>query len=317
MSEERGIEHPGRLSRGSWWRVLRRTFREARADDVTDWAAALTYYGVLSLFPALLVLASVVGLLGDSAVRGVRDVVRDVVPAQSARDILLGGITQVQGSTGTASLVAVLGIVGAFWTASGYIGAFVRAANAIYDVPEGRPLVRTLLLRIGVTALVGLLVLVSLVILVFSGRLSAQVGRRLGVGSAGVAAWDIGKWPVLLLLVSLTFAVLYWATPNARQSFRWISPGGIFAVLLWAVASAGFALYAANFASYNKTYGSLAGVVVFLVWLWLSNLAILLGLELSAELERERTIQLGGPPDREPFVPLRDDRKLRKRGHGE
>ncbi|MEO3930379.1 YihY/virulence factor BrkB family protein [Micromonosporaceae bacterium B7E4] len=304
---------PARLPRGAWVGVLRRTLREAQADNVTDWAAALTYYGVLSLFPALLVLVAVLGLLGDAAVRGVQNVIRDVVPAPSARDILLTGITQVQGSTGTASLVAVLGILGAFWTASGYIGAFSRAANAIYDVPEGRPLARTLLLRIGLTALIGLLVLISLVLLVFSGRLSAQVGRRLGVGEAGVTAWDIGKWLVLVLLVSLIFAVLYWAAPNARQRFRWISPGGIFAVLAWAVVSAGLALYVSYFASYNRTYGSLAGVIVFLVWLWLSNVAILLGAELSAELERERTIRMGGPADREPYVSLRDDRKLRKR----
>ncbi|MEN3612906.1 YihY/virulence factor BrkB family protein [Plantactinospora sp. ZYX-F-223] len=313
MTGKQTSTSPGRLPRSAWVGVLRRTLREAQADNVTDWAAALTYYGVLSLFPALLVLVAVLGLLGDAAVRGVQNVVRDVVPAPSARDILLTGITQVQGSTGTASLVAVLGILGAFWTASGYIGAFSRAANAIYDVPEGRPLTRTLLLRIGLTALIGLLVLISLVLLVFSGRLSAQVGRRLGVGEAGVTAWDIGKWPVLVLLVSLIFAVLYWAAPNARQRFRWISPGGIFAVLVWAVVSAGFALYVSYFASYNRTYGSLAGVIVFLVWLWLSNVAVLLGAELSAELERERTIRMGGPADREPYVSLRDDRKLRKR----
>ncbi|GIG92701.1 YihY/virulence factor BrkB family protein [Plantactinospora endophytica] len=313
MTGKRAATSPGRLPRSAWAGVLRRTLREAQADNVTDWAAALTYYGVLSLFPALLVLVAVLGLLGDAAVRGVQNVVRDVVPAPSARDILLTGITQVQGSAGAASLVAVLGILGAFWTASGYIGAFTRAANAIYDVPEGRPLTRTLLLRVGLTALVGLLVLIGLVLLVFSGRLSAQVGRRLGVGEAGVTAWDIGKWPVLVLLVSLIFAVLYWAAPNARQRFRWISPGGVFAVLVWAVVSAGFALYLGYFASYNRTYGSLAGVIVFLVWLWLSNLAILLGAELSAELERERTIRLGGSPDREPYLSLRDDRKLRDR----
>ncbi|MDG4789163.1 YihY/virulence factor BrkB family protein [Micromonospora sp. WMMD1102] len=313
MTGKRTSGSPWRLPRGAWAAVLRRTLREAQADNLTDWAAALTYYGVLSLFPVLLVLVAVLGLLGDAAVRGVRNVVRDVVPAASARDILLTGIDQVQGSTGTAGVVAVLGILGAFWTASGYLGAFTRAANVIYDVPEGRPLARTLLLRVGLTALVGLLVLVSLVLLVFSGRLSAQLGRRLGVGEAGVTAWDIGKWPVLVLLVSLIFAVLYWAAPNVRQRFRWISPGGVFAVLVWAVVSAGFALYVSYFASYNRTYGSLAGVIVFLVWLWLSNVAILLGAELSAELERERTIRSGGPADREPYVSLRDDRKLRKR----
>lgn len=319
MTEQRAAgpgQHPGRLSLADWRRVLRRTVAEAQADKLTDWAAALTYYGVLSLFPALLVLVAVLGLLGDAAVRGVRDVIRDVVPAQNARDILLTGISQVQGGAGAASLIAVLGVLGAFWTASGYIGAFIRAANAVYDVPEGRPLPKILLLRLGVTALVGVLVLISMVILVFSGRLAEQVGRRIGLGAAGVTAWDVAKWPVLVVLVSLTFAVLYWVAPNARQRFRWISPGGIVAVLVWALVSAGFAFYVANFASYNATYGSLAGVIVFLVWLWLSNLAILFGAELGAELERERVIRAGGRGDREPYVALRDDRKLRKRDSG-
>ncbi|WP_422773772.1 YihY/virulence factor BrkB family protein [Plantactinospora sp. WMMC1484] len=310
MSFERWGGAAGRLPRSAWLAVLRRTLREARGDNVTDRAATLTYYGLLSLFPALLVLVAVLGLLGDAAVHGVRDVVRDVVPEPAARDILLGGIGQVQGNAGTAGLVAVLGILGAFWTASGWLGAFVRAANAMYDVPEGRPFLRTLLLRLGLTALVGLLVLVSLAILVFGGRLSTQLGRRLGVGDVGMAVWDIGRWPVLVLLVSLIFAVLYWAAPNARRRFRWVSPGGIVAVLVWAAASAGFAFYVDRFGSYNRTYGSLAGVIVFLVWLWLSNLAVLLGAELSAELERERAIRSGAPPDREPYLPLRDDRGL-------
>lgn len=313
MAEKRRAGHPGRLSRAAWWAVARRTLRGAQADNVTDWAAALTYYGVLSLFPALLVLVSILGLVGDTAVRGVQDVIRDVVPAPSARDILLTGVAQVQGSAGTAGLVAIVGLLGAYWTASGYVGAFMRAANAIYGVPEGRPLATTLALRLGLAALVGLMALVSLVLLVFSGTLSEQVGRRLGIGEAGVAAWDVAKWPVLLVLVSLIFAVLYWATPNARQRFRWISPGGLLAVLGWAVVSAGFAFYVANLGSYNKTYGSLAAVIVFLVWLWLSNVAILLGAKLSAELERERAVRRGAPAGREPYVPLRDDRKLRRR----
>ncbi|MFY1672552.1 YihY/virulence factor BrkB family protein [Plantactinospora sp. WMMB334] len=315
MSVGRRAGARGRLPGSAWLAVLRRTLREARADNVADWAATLTYYGLLSLFPALLVLVAVLGLLGDAAVRGVRDVVRDVVPAPAAQDILLGGIDQVRGNAGTAGLVAALGILGAFWTASGWLGAFVRAANAVYDVPEGRPFLRTLLLRLGLTALVGLLVLVSLAILVFSGRLSARLGRRLGVGDVGMAAWDIGRWPVLVLLVSLIFAVLYWAAPNARRRFRWVSPGGIVAVLVWVAASAGFAFYVDRFGSYNRTYGSLAGVVVFLVWLWLSNLAVLLGAELSAELERERAIRSGAPPEREPYLPLRDDRTLPEKRH--
>ncbi|MFC7546041.1 YihY/virulence factor BrkB family protein [Plantactinospora sp. GCM10030261] len=310
---EDGPDSPADLPGTSVWSALKRTGKEFQDDNLTDWAAALTYYGVLSLFPALLVMVSVLGLLGDQTVRDVKDTITDLVPQQETRTIIENAITQVSESP-TAGLVAIFGLLGAFWSASGYIGAFIRASNSIYDVPEGRPIWKTMPLRVAVTALVGVMVLASLLIVVFTGKFAERAGEALGLGQTAVTVWDIAKWPVLLALVSLTFAVLYWAAPNARHGgFRWITPGGVFAVVLWVAVSGGFALYVSNFGSYNKTYGALAGVIIFLVWLWLTNLAILLGAELDAELERSRAIAAGlRPPDKEPFVELRDDRTLRK-----
>ncbi|GIJ78419.1 membrane protein [Micromonospora phaseoli] len=304
---------PTRLSGGEWVAAARRTVREFGDDSLTDWAAALTYYGVLSIFPGLLVLVSLLGLLGPSATQGVRDTVAETVPEQNIRQILDAAIGQAQQSGGLAGLAAIVGLLAAFWSASGYVGAFMRASNAIYDVPEGRPIWKTLPIRVGVTAVIGVLLLASAVIVVFTGRLAEQVGAALGVGQSAVTVWDIAKWPVLLVLVSLMFALLYWASPNARQGgFRWVSPGGVLAVLIWLLVSGLFALYVSNFGSYNKTYGALAGAIIFLVWLWLSNIAILFGAEFDAELARGRAIA-GGllPADREPYVELRDDRKLR------
>ncbi|QOC90826.1 YihY/virulence factor BrkB family protein [Micromonospora craniellae] len=307
---------PTRLSRAAWVAAARRTVREFSADGLTDWAAALTYYGVLSIFPGLLVLVSVLGLLGPSATQGVRDTVDQAVPEQNIRQILDAAIDQAQQNGGLAGLAAVVGLLGAFWSASGYVAAFMRASNAIYDVPEGRPIWKTLPIRAGVTAVIGVLLLASAVIVVFTGRFAEQVGDAIGVGRTAVTVWDYAKWPVLLILVSLMFAILYWASPNARQGgFRWISPGGVLAVVIWLLVSGVFALYVANFGSYNKTYGALAGVIIFLVWLWLSNVAILFGAEFDAELARGRAIAGGlRPVDREPYVDLRDDRKLRQNG---
>ncbi|MFU8876160.1 YihY/virulence factor BrkB family protein [Micromonospora sp. SL4-19] len=309
-------EKPTQVAPRSWSQVARRTFTEFRNDNLTDRAAALTYYAVLSLFPGLIVLVSVLGRLGRSTTAQLQGTLTAVGPSQ-VRDILNGAINQVHSSGSTAGIAAILGLVGAFWSSSGYVAAFMRASNAIYDVPEGRPVWKTLPIRLGITAVVGVMLVASLLIVVVTGRLARQAGDLLGLGSAAVTAWDIAKWPVLLVLVSLIFAILYWASPNARHGgFRWVSPGGIVAVVAWLIASALFALYVSNFGSYNKTYGSLAAVIVFLVWLWVTNTAILFGAELDAELERQRAIAAGHPPGEEPFVELRDDRKL-KRGQAQ
>ncbi|RKN51094.1 YihY/virulence factor BrkB family protein [Micromonospora endolithica] len=314
VGPDEGPDSPTDLPGTGWVAALRRTVREFSDDSLTDWAAALTYYGVLSIFPGMLVLVSILGLLGDEAKQGVRDTVGQAVPEDNIRTIIQTAIDQAGASGGLASVAAVIGLLAAFWSASGYIAAFMRASNTIYDVPEGRPIWKTLPIRVGVTAVVGVLLLLSAVIVVFTGRFAEQAGEAIGVGAAAVTVWNIAKWPVLLLLVSLMFAILYWASPNAKHGgFRWVSPGGVLAVVIWLVISGLFALYVSNFGSYNKTYGALAGVIIFLVWLWLSNIAILLGAEFDAELERGRAIQAGHSPDDEPYVELRDDRKLRKK----
>jgi YihY family inner membrane protein len=303
---------PTDLPGGSWWAAVKRTLREFRIDNLSDWAAALTYYAVLSIFPALLVLISLIDLAGQGTIQALLDNLGRVAPG-SVNDILATAIRNLQQTRGSAGVLALVGLAAALWSASGYIAAFMRASNAIYDVPEGRPIWKTLPIRIGVTVVVMVLLAVSAVAVVATGGLADRIGRILGLGSAAVTAWDIAKWPVLLFIVSFMFALLYWASPNARQGFRWVTPGGILAVVVWVLASVAFALYVANFGSYNKTYGSLASVIIFLVWLWLSNTAILLGAELNAELERSRAIATGHPAEKEPYMELRDTSKIREK----
>ncbi|HEX7744473.1 MAG TPA: YihY/virulence factor BrkB family protein [Micromonosporaceae bacterium] len=313
MGPDAGPDSPTQLPGASVWAALKRTLREFQADNLSDWAAALTYYAVLSIFPGLLVLVAFLGLLGEKTSKDVQKTITELVPQTDVREIIDRAIDQVANSP-TAGLVAIVGLLGAFWSASSYIGAFMRASNLIYDVPEGRPIWKTLPIRIAVTAAVGVMLLASALIVVFTGKLAEAAGGAIGLGSTAVTVWNIAKWPVLLILVSLIFAILYWASPNAKTGgFRWISPGGILAVVVWLIASGAFAVYVANFAKYNKTYGTLASVIIFLVWLWLTNLAVLLGAELDAELERSRAIQAGlQPADREPYLELRDDTKLKK-----
>jgi membrane protein len=305
-------QRPTQLPGGSWWAAVKRTVREFQVDNLSDWAAALTYYSVLSIFPALLVLIALVDLAGPRTIQTLLDNLGQVVPG-SVNQILATAIENLQQTRGSAGLLALVSLATALWLASRYIAAFMRASNAIYDVPEGRPVWKTLPIRIGVTVVVMVLLAASAVAVVATGGLAARLGRLLGIGSTAVRVWDIAKWPVLLLIVGFLFALLYWASPNARQPFRWITPGGILAVVVWVIASVAFALYVANFGSYNKTYGSLAGVIIFLVWLWLSNTAILLGAELNAELERGRAIAAGHPAEEEPYMELRDTRKIRER----
>jgi len=309
---DEGPDSPAQLKGKGIFAAVKRTFKQFSEDNISDWAAALTYYGVLSIFPAVLVLVSLLGLLGSDGQQTVRGAVDEIVQSDQIQRLVDTVLGQVK-STGTAGFAAIIGILVAFWSASGYIAAFMRASNAIYDVPEGRPIWKTLPIRVGVTAVVGLMLVASAAIVIFTGDLAEVVGQSIGLGGVAVTVWSIAKWPVLVILVSLMFAILYWASPNAKTGgFRWVSPGGIFAVVLWIIASAAFAIYLANFANYNKTYGTLGGVIAFLVWLWISNIAILLGAEMDAELERGRAIAAGHSPDDEPFLELRDDRKLKK-----
>jgi membrane protein len=294
-----------------WWPVLKRTFSEFKDDNLTDWAAALTYYGVLAIFPALIVLVSILGLVGSSATQPLIDNLGTVAPGP-AKEIFTNAIKNLQGNQGTAGVLFVVGLLAALWSASGYVGAFMRASNAIYDMPEGRPVWKTLPVRVALTLVLLLLLAISTIAVVLTGGLAEKVGALVGLGDTAVTVWNIAKWPVLLLVVSFMFALLYWAAPNVKQpGFRWVSPGGVVAVIGWLIASAAFAFYVSRFGSYNKTYGALGGVVVFLVWLWISNIVILLGAEFNAELERGRAIENGmRPPDKEPFAEPRDTRKM-------
>jgi membrane protein len=300
------VDGPTDLSKRSWWAVLKRTVKEFGRDKITDWAAALTYYSVMSIFPLIVVLTSLLGLLGPSGTKALTDNVSQMAPGP-ARDLLLKAIDELQNASSLAGPFAIAGLLIALWTASSYIGAFIRASNAIYDVEEGRSLPKTILLQLGLTLAIIVLLGVSALGVVATGSLAEKVGQMVGIGPTGVLIWDIAKWPVIAVLMSLALALLYWASPNVRHpGFRWLTPGSVLALLLWVAASAGFAFYVANFASYNKTYGSLAGIVIFLIWLWITNLAVLLGAELDAEIARGKKIAEGQPADQEPYLQPRD-----------
>jgi membrane protein len=303
-------DSPTDLPKKSWVKVLAGAGKEFSHDNLSDAAAALTYYSIQSIFPAALVLVSVLGFLSPDTTQKLIENLGVVIPG-SARATIVSTITTLQQSgRQSAGLAFGIGLGLAIWSASGYVAAFMRAANTVYDVPEGRPIWKTMPIRLLTTLVLLILMIVAAVIVVFTGPLARQVGELLGLGSAAVTAWGIVKWPVLVVLMILMVGILYWAAPNARQGFRWVSPGGILGVLIWIIASALFALYVANFSSYNKTYGTFAGVIIFLVWTWISNLAILFGAEFNAELERNRAEHAGLPAGAEPYVELRDTRKL-------
>ncbi len=302
---------PTDLGHGSWRAAGRRTLAEFKNDFLQDRAAALTYYSVQAIFPGILVLVSLLGIFGQSATQSLVTNLASAVPS-TARSILLDSVHRLQHGHSAAGVLAIVGIVLALWSTSSYVAAFMRAANAIYDVPEGRPAWKTLPLRLGVTLLLMVLLIASAVIVVMTGSLARHAGQVLGIGSAAVTTWDIAKWPVLVILVCVMVGVLYWASPNAKQGLRWIIPGALIAIGVWLAASGLFAVYVANFGHYNKVYGSIAGLIIFLIWLWLTNTAILLGAEFNAELERGRAIAAGAPPGTEPFVEMRDTRKLRR-----
>jgi YihY family inner membrane protein len=303
---------PTDLSSGSWRAAAKRALKEYKDDDLQDRAAALTYFGIQSIFPGLLVLVSLLGLLGKSVTQPLITNLSKAAP-DSVSTIIKNSVTHLQQSHTASGIVGIVAIALALWSASNYVGTFMRASNAIYDVPEGRPIWKTAPVRLGVTIVTMVLLVAAAVIVVVTGGLARKVGDVLGLGSAAVTVWDIAKWPVLLIIIGLILAILFWASPNAKHGFQWVSPGGFLAVILWLIASALFALYVANFSHYNKIYGSLAGVIIFLIWMWISNVAILLGAEFNAELERGRAVAGGHPIDEEPFSELRDDRKLRKK----
>jgi membrane protein len=308
-----GPAHP---RKGSLGQTLKRTLTEFQEDELTDRAAGLTYYAVLSIFPALIALVSIVGLVGDpkTVTDALTDVVAQVGPA-SAVDTFKGPIEGLTESSGAAGILLIVGIASALWTASGYVGAFMRAANRIYEVEEGRSFIKLRPLQMVVTLVLVLLLALVLVALVLTGPLAKAVGSAIGLSDGAVLAWDIAKWPVLLAAVVVMISLLYFAAPNAKLGgFKTIMPGAVFALVVWLIASAAFAFYVASFGSYNKTYGALGGVVIFLVWLWITNLAILFGAELNAERERSRQLDAGAPgAERELQLDERSEPKAKQR----
>jgi membrane protein len=299
------------MSRGQWVATAKRAVAEFREDNLTDWAAALTYYAVLALFPALIVLVAIIGLAGQypQTINALTDIIAQA-GAPKAADTARGTIEDIVRHKGGAGALLGLGLVAAIWSASGYLGAFIRASNAIFEVEEGRPFWKLRPLQIAVTmVMVGLLALVAIG-LVVSGSLADAIGNKIGLGHTAVVVWGIAKWPAMLLIVMVMFSLLYWIAPNVQPPrFRWLTPGGAIAVLTWVVASIGFAVYVKNFGSYNQTYGTLAGAVIFLLWLWISNLALLFGAEFNAELERTRELAAGRPAEDQLLLPPREPKR--------
>jgi membrane protein len=288
---------PTDLGKRSWLGTGKRVVSEFRDDNLTDWAAALTYYAVLSLFPAFIAMISILGLVVDPATitRVVTDVVAQLGPADAV-NTFKGPIEQISANRSTALFGLIFGVALALWTASNYVGAFMRASNAIYERDEGRPFYKLKPVQLLVTFVLVMLAALVVLSLIVTGPVAQAIGDAVGLGDAAVTAWNIAKWPVLLVVVMVMLAILYWSAPNAKvYGIRWVSPGSIVAVVVWIIASAGFAFYVSQFASYNKTYGALAGVIVFLVWMWITNIAVLFGAELNAETERARELEAGVP----------------------
>ncbi|KHL17084.1 membrane protein [Mumia flava] len=304
---------PDDLTKPSWLYVLRKTARELLDDQCTDLAAALTYYSVLALFPAAIAILSLVGIVGqgDETVSTLVQILRDV-GASSAADTVEPTLTQLSRSQ-SAGLGLVIGLAVALWSASGYVNAFSRGMNRVYEIEEGRPIWKLRPAMLVVTVITVALTAVVALGLVLTGPAARAVGNAIGLGDAAVTAWSIAKWPVLLVVVVVIVALLYYATPNVKQpKFRWISVGAVVAIFTWVVASGLFGFYVANFSRYDTTYGSLAGVVVFLLWLWITNLALLFGAELDAELERGRELQAGLAAEEAIQLPPRDTRRSDK-----
>lgn len=313
--DPRKPDSPSDLHARSWKFAARSAVRQFQRDECLDLAAALTYYAVLASAPALLALVSLVGLVGDSEkiVDDVLDIAATVLPAEVV-DTLRPLIEQVTQNSGRAGLTLIVGVVLALWSASGYVGAFGRAMNRIYEVDEGRPVWKLRPVMLLITLVVVVMAALVVAALVLSGPVARQIGEAVGLGSTTVTVWNIVKWPVVLLLVIAIVAVLYHGTPNVRQPrFRWLSVGAIVAIVVWVLASAGLGFYVSRFGSYDATYGALGGVIVLLLWLWITNLALLFGAELDAELERSRQLQGGIAAEERLQLPPRDTRASEKK----
>ena len=296
--------------------TAKRTIKEFSEDNSTDWAAAMTYYALLALFPALIALVSIIGFFFDpeQVTSALTKVISSIGPS-SAVDTFKGPIESVTSNKGASGIIGIVGIVLALSSASSYVGAFMRASNIAYEVDEGRPIYKLRPLQMLVTLVLLILLTIGAVSVVLTGPIAEAVGDAVGLGSTAVTVWNIAKWPVLVLIFALMISILYYAGPNAKlRGFKFITAGSAFATIVWIIASALFAFYVANFGSYNKTYGTLGGVVVFLVWIWLTNSVLLLGNQMNAERERSKEIDAGvAGAEREIKLGERDAAKPGKR----
>ena len=311
--DSRKPDSPADVTKPSWKYIAKKTLREFTKDQCPDLAAALTYYAVLSIFPALLALVSLLGIFGDAkkTTSALMEIVQGFAPGDTV-DAIRQPIEQLSSSS-AAGLTLVLGILTALWSASGYVGAFGRAMNRIYEIDEGRPFIKLRGTMLAVTIAAVLIVLVLSAMLVLSGPVADAVGNSIGLGGAVLTAWNILKWPVILLLVILAIAILYYATPNVKQpKFRWMSLGSAIALVIFLLASLAFAFYVANFNSYEKTYGAIGGVIISLLWLWILNMSLLFGAEFDAEMERGRQLQAGIEAEETIQLPPRDTKQSDK-----
>jgi membrane protein len=300
----------GELPRGAWWRIVKRTFDQYRSDGVANLAAALTYRSVLSLFPGLIALVALLGLLGQypQTFNAIVKIVGGFAP-QSTVQTISGPIRQIITHKGGAGALLGVGLAGAIWAASGYIGAFSWAANVIWEAERGRSWYRQWPFNIAVTLITLVLITSVVIALVLTGPVADAVGKQLGVGSTGLQVWNVAKWPVIVAVVTLMISGLYYIGPNVRPpGWRWLTPGAILAMIVWGITSIGLGVYVANFGAYNKTYGTLGAIITFLVWVWLTNIALLVGIELDSEIERERQITGNQPGATERLqLPLRQE----------
>ncbi|MDN4642808.1 YihY/virulence factor BrkB family protein [Arthrobacter sp. PsM3] len=311
--DSRKPDSPTEVTKPSWKYIARKTLREFTKDQCPDLAAALTYYSVLSIFPALLALVSLLGIFGQAGktTAALLDIVQGFAPAETV-DAIRQPVEQLSSSS-AAGLTLVLGILTALWSASGYVGAFGRAMNRIYEIDEGRPFIKLRGTMLAVTIATVLIVLLLAAMLVLSGPVAESVGNAIGLGGAVLVVWNIAKWPVILLLVVLAIAILYYATPNVKQpKFRWMSLGSFIALAVFLLSSVAFAFYVANFSSYNKTYGTIGGVIISLLWLWILNMSLLFGAEFDAEMERGRQLQAGIEAEETIQLPPRDTKQSDK-----
>jgi len=311
----RDYKPEGEMPKTGLWPTLKRTLTEFQEDNLTDWAAALTYYGLLALFPALIAMVSLIGIFGDPTTTTAKltEIITELGP-ESGAETFEGPIKSIVENQSAAGLAFVLGLALALWSASGYVGAFTRASNIIYETPEGRPFWKLRPLQIAVTLAMIVMMALLAIGLVLTGPVVEAVAGPVGLSGTAVDVWNVAKWPVMAAIFILMVDVLYFTTPNVKiRGFRWVTPGALVAIVVWAIASALFAFYVSNFGSYDKTYGTLAGLIVLLLWFWITNLAILFGHQMNAERERSAEIEEGLPrAEKEIQLEPRDEPKDQK-----